>query len=144
MSSGGFPPIVQGGERVVLFDGLCKLCNGWARFLIRHDRRRLFRLASAQSAQGQAMLAWFELPLERFDTLAYVEGRQLYVRSDAVLRILGQLEWPWRALGLLRICPRRLRDWLYDRVAQNRYTLFGRYDRCTVPDADHAGRFLHD
>ena len=143
MNSGGFPPYLQPGERVVLFDGVCKLCNGWAKFLIRHDRQRRFRLAAVQSPQGQAILAWFGLPLERFDTMAYVEGNQLFVRSTAVLRILGQLGWPWRAFGLLHLCPRPMRDWAYDRIALNRYRLFGRYPSCLLPDPDHARRFLH-
>ncbi|MBS7724472.1 thiol-disulfide oxidoreductase DCC family protein [Pseudomonas lalucatii] len=143
MSSGGSPHI-QPGERLVLFDGVCRLCNGWAKFLIRHDRQRRFRLAAVQSPEGRAILAWFGLPLERFDTMAYVEAGELFVRSTAVLRILGQLDWPWRALGLLRLCPRWLRDWAYDRIALNRYRLFGRYDSCLLPDPDHARRFLHD
>jgi predicted DCC family thiol-disulfide oxidoreductase YuxK len=138
------PPFIRPGEPVVLFDGVCKLCNAWAKFLIRHDRRRLFRLASVQSAEGQAILAWFALPLERFDTMAYVEGGELFVRSSAVLRILAQLDWPWRGFVLLRFCPRPMRDWLYDRIALNRYRLFGRYDSCLLPAPDHARRFLHD
>lgn len=137
------PPYLRPGERVVLFDGHCKLCNGWARFLIRHDRQRRVRLASVQSVEGQAILAWGGLPLERFDTLAYVEEGQLLVRSTAVLRVLAQLPWPWRALAWLRLCPRPLRDWCYDRIALNRYRLFGRYPTCLLPNPDHEQRFLH-
>ncbi|MCY1550640.1 hypothetical protein D9M68_869080 [compost metagenome] len=128
---------------MVLFDGVCKLCNGWAKFLIRHDRERRFRLASVQSPQGQAILEWFGMPIDRFDSMAYVEGRELFVRSDAVLRIVAQLPWPWRAFAVLRAFPRLLRDWCYDRIALNRYRLFGRYDSCLLPDPDHARRFLN-
>lgn len=138
------PPFLQPGERVVLFDGVCKLCNGWANFLIRHDRAQHFRLCSVQSEQGQALLAWFGLPTDHFDTMAYLEDGQLFVRSDAVLRILGQLPRPWRAPAVFRVLPRALRDWCYDRIALNRYRLFGRYDTCLLPSPDHAKRFLHD
>jgi len=143
MARASLPPYLQPGERVVLFDGVCKLCNGWVKFLIRHDRQRRLRLASVQSPQGQAILAWFGLPTERFETMAYVEDGELLVRSTAVLRIVALLPRPWRAFALLRLVPRPLRDWCYDRIALNRYRLFGRYDSCLLPDPDHEGRFLH-
>ncbi|AYC33351.1 thiol-disulfide oxidoreductase DCC family protein [Pseudomonas cavernae] len=138
------PACLRPGDRVVLFDGVCRLCSGWAKFLIRHDRAQRFKLASVQSAEGQAILAWVGLPTDRFDTMAYVEDGRLFVRSNAVLSILTQLPWPWRALTILRLCPRPLRDWCYDRIALNRYRLFGRYATCLIPSADHAGRFLHE
>ncbi|RIA35849.1 putative DCC family thiol-disulfide oxidoreductase YuxK [Ectopseudomonas oleovorans] len=138
------PPNLAAGERVVLFDGVCKLCNGWARFLIRHDRQRQFRLASVQSAQGQALLAWYGLPTDRFDTMALIDEDGLHVRSSALLRILARLPQPWRSLSWLRVIPRPLRDWSYDRIALNRYRLFGRHEVCLLPSADHAERFLHD
>lgn len=144
MTDQKFPPFIQPGERVVLFDGVCKLCNGWVRFLIRHDPQQRIRLASVQSVQGQALLTWFGLPTAQFDTMAYIEAGELRVRSDAVLRILAQLPGPWRFLTLLRVIPRPVRDWCYDRIALNRYRLFGRYDRCLLPNADHARRFLQD
>ena len=81
------PPHVQTGERVVLFDGVCRLCNGWAKFLIRHDRDRRFRLCSVQSAEGQAILAWFGLPTDAFETMAYVEGEALYLATPIAGRI---------------------------------------------------------
>lgn len=144
MPGDNFPPFIQPGERVVLFDGVCKLCNGWAQFLIRHDPEQRFRLCSVQSLEGQTILRWFGLPTEYFDTMAYVEGTELFVRSTAVLRILAQLPAPWRLLAWLRLIPRPLRDWCYDRIALNRYRLFGRYDSCLLPSADHARRFLHE
>lgn len=137
-------PAIAAGERVVLFDGVCKLCNGWTKFLIRHDRQRLFRLASVQSPQGQALLACYGLPTDRFDSMALIDDDGLHLRSAALLRILAQLPWPWRALAWLRLIPRPVRDWCYDRIALNRYRLFGRHPVCLLPSADHAGRFLHD
>ena len=136
------PPHIQAGDRVVLFDGVCRLCNGWAKFLIRHDRERRFRLCSVQSAEGQAILAWFGLPTDTFETMVYVEDETLFVRSDAVLRIGAQLPGAWRLLAVLGFLPRALRDWCYDRIALNRYRLFGRYDSCLLPAADHQQRFL--
>ncbi|VVO23565.1 thiol-disulfide oxidoreductase DCC family protein [Pseudomonas fluorescens] len=135
-------PLLNPGETVVLFDGVCKLCNGWARFLIRHDHPRRVRLAAVQSPEGQALLAWAGLPLDQFDTLAVIRDRHYWVRSEAVFEIIAQLPDTWRALLLLRFIPRGLRDWAYDRVARNRYRLFGKYDSCLLPHPDHDQRFL--
>ena len=137
-------PFLKPGETVVLFDGVCKLCNGWARFLIRHDRQRCLRLAAVQSTEGQALLAWAGLPLEQFDTLAVIRDKHCWQRSEAVFEIIAQLPARWRPLLLLRSIPRLLRDWAYDRIARNRYRLFGKYDTCLLPDPDHEQRFLKD
>lgn len=135
-------PLLKPGETVVLFDGVCKLCNGWARFLIRYDRQRRVRLATVQSPEGQALLAWAGMPLDEFDTMAVIRDRNYWERSDAFLEVVGQLPMRWQPLKLLRIFPRRLRDWAYDRIALNRYRLFGKYDTCLLPTADHESRFL--
>ena len=135
-------PLLKPGETVVLFDGECKLCNGWVRFIMRHDRQWRLKLAAVQSPEGQALLAWAGLPLDQFDTLAVIRDRQYWVRSDAVFEIIAQLPGAWRPLLLLRGIPRGLRDWIYDKIARNRYRLFGRYDTCLLPDPDHEQRFL--
>jgi len=135
-------PLLKPGETVVLFDGVCKLCNGWARFLIRHDQQRRVRLAAVQSPEGQALLAWAGLPVNQFDTMAVIRDRHYWERSDAFLEVIRQLPTRWQPLRLLRVLPRRLRDWAYDRIALNRYRLFGQYDTCLLPNADHELRFL--
>jgi len=137
-------PLLKPGETVVLFDGVCKLCNSWARFLIRHDHDRRVRLAAVQSPEGQALLAWAGLPLDQFDTLAVIRDRHYWERSEAVFEIIAQLPARWRPLLLLRAIPRFLRDWAYDRIARNRYRLFGKYDTCLLPDPDHEQRFLKE
>lgn len=135
-------PLLNPGETVVLFDGVCKLCNGWAKFLIRHDHQRRVRLAAVQSPEGQALLAWAGLPLDQFDTMAVIRDRHYWVRSSAVFEIIAQLPARWHPLLALRALPRVLRDWVYDRIARNRYRLFGKYATCLLPDPDHQQRFL--
>ncbi|NWC95027.1 MULTISPECIES: thiol-disulfide oxidoreductase DCC family protein [unclassified Pseudomonas] len=137
-------PLLKPGETVVLFDGVCKLCNGWARFLIRYDHRHRVRLATVQSPEGQALLAWAGLPLDQFETLTVIRDRHYWARSEAVLEIIAQLPARWRPLLVLRAIPRFVRDWVYDRIARNRYRLFGKYDTCLLPDPDHERRFLND
>lgn len=135
-------PFLAPGETVLLFDGVCKLCNGWAKFLIRHDLDARIRLATVQSPEGQALLAWAGLPVDAFDTMAVIRDARYWVRSQAFLEVVAQLPAPWPLLGLLRACPRPVRDWLYDRVALNRYRLFGKHATCMMPTADHRRRFL--
>jgi predicted DCC family thiol-disulfide oxidoreductase YuxK len=130
------------GRAVVLFDGTCKLCNGWATFIIQHDKERRLTLSAVQSPEGQALLKWAGLPQDAFNTIVLVEDDRFYVRSDAMFRIIAHLPARWHWLLLGRVFPKVIRDWLYDRTALNRYRIFGRYDACRLPPADHAERFL--
>ncbi|MNN82582.1 hypothetical protein D3C81_1995290 [compost metagenome] len=82
------------------------------------------------------------MPLDQFDTLAVIRDRYYWDRSDAYFEVLAQLPARWRVMNLLRIFPRKLLDWAYDRIALNRYRLFGKYDSCLLPDPDHEQRFL--
>ncbi|MFL1406749.1 thiol-disulfide oxidoreductase DCC family protein [Marinobacter sp. M1N3S26] len=144
MTDSEVPPGVGSDDQVVLFDGVCKLCNGWAKFLIRHDHQRRFRLASVQSPQGQALLEWCGMPTDQYETLVLIRNGRVHVRSDAILCILGSLPMPWRLGAVGRVIPGPIRDWLYDRIARNRYRLFGRYDTCLVLTPDHRSRFLDE
>lgn len=135
-------PGVRAGQRVVLFDAVCKLCHGWSRFLMRHDRAHRFTLATVQSEEGKAILAWCGLPTTEYDTLVLVEGDRYYLRSAAVIRVLMRLPPPWCLGALAWLVPRPLRDRAYDKVARNRYRLFGRYEQCLLPTPDHLARFL--
>ncbi len=129
-------------NKIILFDAICVLCNGWCRFIIQHDNHKLFKLASVQSEQGQELLQYFNMPTDYFNTMVYIEAGQAYVKSDAFFRIMSQLNWPWKALTLLHYIPASIRDWFYDRIALNRYQLFGQYSHCQLPTADHKSRFL--
>jgi predicted DCC family thiol-disulfide oxidoreductase YuxK len=135
-------PFLESGQTVVLFDGTCKLCNGWARFIISHDRAHHIQLAAVQSPQGQALLAWAGLPQDKFNTIVHISNNQVSVRSDAMFKILARLPAPWRWLTIASVVPLKLRDWMYDKIALNRYRLFGRYDACRLPKPDHRRRFL--
>ena len=135
-------PGVSAQDRVVLFDGVCKLCNAWSRFLIRFDRGRRFTLASVQSPEGLAILRWYGLPTESYDTMLLVEGPRLYTRSTAFIRVMAQLPFPWPLVAVVWIIPPFIRNWLYDRIALNRYRLFGRFEACVLAPPDHAARFL--
>lgn len=142
LASGPYPPKVEPDDQIILFDGVCKLCNGWSRFIIRYDREHKFKLCSVQSPEGQAILQWFGYPLDVFETMLLVQGNCALERSDSFIAVMKQLPIPWRLAGLFRIFPRVIRDWCYDRIARNRYKLFGKYDHCMLATPDHLQRFL--
>jgi predicted DCC family thiol-disulfide oxidoreductase YuxK len=135
-------PHLQHHENLILFDGVCKLCNAWSNFIIRHDRHRRFRLASVQSPEGQAVLAHFGYPTDRFDTMLVVRHSACFEKSEAFFAVMAELGFPWKALLVFKLIPGRLRNWLYDRIALNRYAIFGKYDYCSLPSPDHEGRYL--
>lgn len=142
--AGSLPPGVGVNDRVILFDGVCKLCAAWSRFLIRFDKRHRFQLATVQSPQGQAILAWFDLPVDAFETLVLVEGDRYFTRSSAVIRVLWRLPFPWPVLCVGWLVPRFIRNRLYDYLAQNRYRWFGKFDACVLPEAKDRDRFLQN
>ncbi len=127
---------------IILFDGVCVLCTANARFVLRHDRRGYFRLASVQSEAGQALCQRFGVDRDNPDTMLVIEGDRARRDSDAVLAIAEGLGWPWRALGALRAIPRDWRDAAYRRIARNRYQLFGKRDACWVPNSEDRERIL--
>ncbi len=129
-------------KSIVLFDGVCNLCNGAVQFIINRDREGRFSFASLQSAAGQAHLRQFGLATDAFDTFVLVEGGKAYTRSTAALRIARRLPGAWQLLYALMIVPRPLRDWMYGLVARNRYRLFGRRDSCMMPTPELRAKFL--
>lgn len=129
-------------EHVVLYDGVCNLCNGSVQFILRNDPRGKFRFAALQSEMGAKMLAGFGVPADRLDTLVYLRNGRLFTRSSAALHIARALRFPWPLLTVLLVIPRPLRDTVYRWVASNRYRWFGKSDQCMVPTPDVRARFL--
>jgi predicted DCC family thiol-disulfide oxidoreductase YuxK len=136
------PPHIDENDCVILFDGVCKLCNAWSRFIIKFDKQQRFKLCSVQSPEGQSIIAYFKMPTEHFDTMLYVEGNHVFDKSDAFLNVVNKLRMPWRLLYIFKILPKSIRNWIYDRIALNRYFLFGKYDSCILPNPENENRFL--
>ena len=127
---------------ILLFDGVCNLCNGLVQWIIRHDRKGIFRFASLQSDAGRQLLLQAGLPPDAMDTVVLYDQGRAYTRSDAALRIARRLGSPWAYFGLFGYLPRTWRNALYDYVARNRYRWFGRREACMVPTPDLRTRFL--
>lgn len=129
-------------KSIILFDGQCRLCSAWCNFIIKHDKSVRYKLCSVQSDKGQAILNYFNYPTDHFKSMIYIENGNCFTQSDAVLKVISQLAWPWRVIIITRLIPKRLRDWGYDRIAFNRYRLFGKYDYCRIPEARHQQHYL--
>lgn len=135
-------PVLALEDKVILFDGVCKLCNHWCRFILRVDKHQQFKLCAVQSPAGQALLAHYGFPLEKFETLVLIHKGVCLTHSDAIIAILRDLPLPWSVLGVLRWLPKVWRDAGYSAIARNRYKIFGRYDHCVVPSVADQNRFL--
>ena len=130
---------MAGGSPVILFDGVCNLCQASVTWVIARDRAEVFRFASLQSAAARELLRGVTVP----DSVVLVDEAGVHTRSAAALRIARRLGFPWAMLGWVgAVLPRFLRDAVYDWVARNRYAWFGKQDACLLPTPALAARFL--
>ena len=127
---------------IVLFDGVCNLCNGAVTFIIRNDPNRRFRFAALQSPVGQALLQRFGLPTETLNTFVLIEGDRAFTKSTAALRSARLLGSLWPLAFVLIVVPRPVRDLCYDLIGKNRYRIFGKREACMLPTPDLKARFL--
>lgn len=133
---------IPAGKSVLLFDGICVLCNHTVPFVVKHDRHKKILMAALQSEAGQQLLLKYGLPLENFKTFVFIENSVAYTRSTAALKFFRALGGFYKILYAFMIIPRPLRDWVYDLVSKNRYHWFGRRDICLVPTPEIQDRFL--
>ena len=137
----GSSPLGGVPDGTVLYDGVCVLCSGWFRFVAARDAAARFRFTPVQGAFGRRLAARLGIDPDNPATNALIFGGRAYVRSDAPLQVLRHLPG-WRWTAVLRLAPRPVRDWLYDRVARNRYRLFGRTAQCMIPGPALAAHVL--
>ena len=127
---------------VIVFDGVCVLCNGWVHFLLRHDRQGRYRFAAMQSPGGRALLAGHGLDPDDPASFLLVDAQRAWTDTEAIVRVVSGLGGFWRAVRLVLLLPRPVRDRIYRLVARNRYRWFGRREACLVPAAEQRGRFV--
>ncbi|WP_257140948.1 thiol-disulfide oxidoreductase DCC family protein [Bacillus sp. AFS015802] len=126
---------------IILFDGVCNLCNNSVRFIIERDPKGFFRFASLQSGIGRELLKKHNIP-ENTDSFVLVGDHHASIESTAALKVCTKLVWPWKIFGLFLIIPKPLRDSLYRIVAKNRYRWFGKQESCMMPSVHIRDRFL--
>lgn len=140
-------PRPDSGGAVIVFDGVCVLCNGWVGFLLRHDRAGRYRFAAMQSDAGRALLATHGLDPDDPASFLLIEHDvaatpRVSTDSDAIRRVLAGMGGTWWVAHLIALVPRRLRDLAYRAVARHRYRWFGRHEACLLPSPEHRQRFL--
>ena len=129
---------------VILFDGVCNLCNGLVIFVIKRDKKNRFQFASLQSTYGTGFLKHFQLTDKGLDTVLLYDGQHVLGRSDATIHILTTLGGIWKTAAVFIIVPRFIRNGIYNFLAKRRYKLFGKRDSCMMPTPELKAKFLDE
>lgn len=129
-------------QPVILFDGVCNLCNGFVQFVINNDPGEKFRFASLQSEFAQKELPKHNVNPEIINTVILLQEGKIYTRSTAALKIARKLDGFWKIFYVLMIFPRFIRDRGYHFIAKNRYKWFGKKESCMIPTPDLKKRFI--
>ena len=131
-----------GNKHLLLFDGVCNLCNGAVNFMIERDKQQRFVFASLQSEIGQQIAKQYQLPENDFESMVLLKNEKIHIKSNAALEIARDLSGGWSLLYVFKIIPKFLRDWVYQVISTNRYKWFGRKDQCRIPTPDIKNRFI--
>ncbi len=135
---------VNAPQALLLFDGVCNLCNGFVNFVLDADSDGYFLLGALQSNAARPYLEAYGADPDALDSVVLIENGQLYTRSTAALRVVRRLDAPWPLLYAFVVVPRSLRDRVYGIIAENRYQWFGKRKECRVPTPELGSRFLED
>lgn len=135
------------GRHLILYDGVCGLCNKWVGQIMPRDPKAQFHFASLQSERGRSLLTRYGKNPELLDTIYVLvdyksASPRILARSRAALFVIARLDSPWRFLRIFELLPTFILDAGYSLIARYRYRFFGRYDRCLMPAADYASRFI--
>src|SRR5262245_53095101 len=128
-------------EPVILFDGTCAFCEGSVRFIATRDNG-YFKFGASQNPEGQALLARFGTTRDAARSLILIDGGQVYLRSDAVLRVAQRMNAPWKYAGIFLAVPRPVRDMVYGWVAAVRHRIAGRSNACEIPPPEIRSRLI--
>lgn len=128
-------------EPIILFDGVCNLCNHSVQFILKRDPQENYKFASIQGETGQKLLKKYGFNSE-LNSFVLIENEKVYIKSDAALHVCRNLMGVWKILSFLHIIPPFIRDFFYDIVANNRYKWFGKKEYCMLPSPEWKKRFL--
>ena len=128
--------------KIILFDGVCNLCNGAVTFIIKRDKKNIFKFAALQSEVGQGLISKFNIDTKKVDSIILIDGEKHYEKSSAALHIAKHLSGAYPLLFGFMVVPKFIRNSVYDYVARNRYKWFGKKESCMIPSAELKRRFL--
>ena len=134
---------MESDKPIILFDGVCNLCNNAVQFVIKHDPLNKFMFASLQSAMGQSLLQQYNLPQKNLDSFVLIQNEKVFFKSTAALQVAKQLTGPIKLLYGFIIVPAFIRNAVYNFIAKNRYKWFGKKDSCMIPTPALQSRFLN-
>lgn len=129
-------------HKIILFDGVCNLCNSSVVFVIKRDKKNVFKFAPLQSEIGEQLVASHGIDTSKTDSIILVEENRHYIKSTAGLRIARHLSGGWPLLYAFMIVPNFIRNWVYDFIARNRYKWYGRRESCMIPTPELKSKFL--
>lgn len=130
-------------KKLVLFDGVCNLCNSSVQYVIEHDKKNLFMFTALQSETGQSIIKKFNIDTSKTDSiLLYSPEKSIDYKSTAALKIATKLGFPQSLMGAFFIIPPFIRNWVYDYIAKNRYKWYGKKDACMIPTPELKSKFL--
>jgi predicted DCC family thiol-disulfide oxidoreductase YuxK len=138
----GYFWLVQTQNPIILFDGVCNFCDGAINFVLKQDRKGVFRFAPLQSEAGQKILHQYKLPVKDFESFVLIDNGKVFKKSAASLKVMNKLPWYWKTFQIFWIMPGFIRNAIYDFIAKNRYKWFGKKNSCMIPTPEVRNRFL--
>jgi len=127
---------------IILFDGVCNLCNAMVNFIIRQDKKNVFLFAALQSNAGKKLLEQYKIDWKANDSFVIIENEKAYMKSNAALKLYNKLPWYWKWTQVFWIVPRFIRDGVYNFIARKRYRWFGKKEKCMIPTGEMKQKFL--
>ena len=129
-------------QKIILFDGVCNLCNGAVTYIIKRDKKNVFKFAALQSEIGQQLISKFNIDTSKVDSIIFIDGEKHYEKSSAALHIAKQLSGAYPLLFGFMVVPKFIRNSIYDYIAKNRYKWFGKKESCMIPTVELKSKFL--
>jgi predicted DCC family thiol-disulfide oxidoreductase YuxK len=131
-------------KKLILFDGVCNLCNSSVQYVIKHDKKNVFMFTALQSEFGKKLIKDHQIDTKKTDSIIlYSEKSGIYYKSSAALRIASRLGFPTNIMVVFLIVPPFIRNWVYDYIAKNRYKWFGKKEQCMIPSPELKSKFLN-
>ena len=129
-------------ERIVFYDGVCGLCDRFVELLVKFDKNKKLKFSSLQGKSGRILLNKLNLDLEEFDTVLFKVNDQVYTKSTAVFKIINSIGGIIKLFLVFNLLPRRFNDWIYSKIAKNRFKIFGKLDKCDISKFNKPGQFI--